>query len=107
MHFPTVSFVSLEELYQYVENLCSHGMAEKVYHQLKGRGYKVPVLGRGGGVESFSKEEENLRIREKKMGRTLSKKSGKKREANKRKEKIVFPPKPNGKSFGIRNFILP
>jgi len=26
---------SLEELYQYVENLCSHGMAEKVYHQLK------------------------------------------------------------------------
>jgi len=26
---------SLEELYQYVENLCSHGMAEKVYQQLK------------------------------------------------------------------------
>ncbi|XP_023338669.1 cullin-4B [Eurytemora carolleeae] len=27
---------SLEELYQFVENLCSHGMAEKVYSQLKG-----------------------------------------------------------------------
>lgn len=26
---------SLEELYQFVENLCSHGMAEKVYEKLK------------------------------------------------------------------------
>ena len=57
MHFPTVSFVSLEELYQYVENLCSHGMAEKVYHQLKGRGYKVPVPGRGGGLKAFLKKK--------------------------------------------------
>merc|ERR1719318_1118870 len=33
--FATSIDTSLEELYQAVENLCSHGMAEQVYCQLK------------------------------------------------------------------------